>query len=250
MLIIPKLITKNRQKSYAHLWKREAIWAWYRLLCSMKDRDVLEMGYEIDIIKPNGKISDKIIGRAESYTRLFYNFLGQNMLGIEPSTYSMGAYGVGSLSMKDTDGTGVTTQTGHANLDIESLANDRGVRCPVNQSYYGIIFDRSDTAYTFEQTAGVTPVTTGTGANQLTYGDTFLPYMTYDAGDNKWTCIWERMALNNTVGQTSVDVKSLCLYFRDTGAKNYMVARDVLVSTITVPYGSQIKGRWTLTHDR
>ncbi len=214
------------------------------------------MFYQIDIIKPNGKISDRIDGRAESFVRNFYNFLAQNMLGIQPSTYSMGAYGAGSLVMKDTGGTDRTGQYKWVLASsIESLGTgltSGGYR--QGATYLsGIVFDQSDTAYTFEQTAGVTPVLNGTGVNQLTYGDTLLPYLTYDAGDNKWTCIWERMALNNTAGQTTVDVKSVCLYgvILVTGnAYVCMMARDVLVATITVPYGSQIKGRWSLTHDR
>lgn len=218
------------------------------------------MSYGIELIKPNGKIEDKIDGRAESFVRNFYNYLAQSMLGIQPSTYSMGAYGDGSLVMKDTGGTDRTGQqkmvtSTNSAVDVEALKTaltQPGVRFGAGY-LCGIVFDASDTAYTFEQTVGVSPIAIGTGAGQLTYGDTFLPYLTYDAGSDLWTCIWERMALNNTAGQTSVDVKSICLYISLGGlSANYvfMIARDVLVGTITVPYNNQIKGRWTLTHDR
>lgn len=237
------------------------MWAYYKFLAKLEKEPVLEMSYGIEIINKYGKITDKEDGRAESFVRNFYNFLAQNMLGIQPSTYSMGAYGDGSLVMNDTGGVDRTSQFAYmrnlAAYDIELLNTDigyGGLRIG-NGIAKGIVFDQSDTAYTFEQVVGVTPVANGTGANQLTYGDTFLPYMTYDAGSDLWTCIWERMALNNTVGQTTVDIKSICLYaimVTNPGgtANTFMIARDVLVSTITVPYNNQIKGRWTLTHDR
>lgn len=252
MIIVPKLFVNNRQKSFAHLLKRELYWAWYAQLCKWQHQPIMESSIELEIIKPNGKIADKIKVRGETKVRNYDNFIAQNMLGIQPSTYSMGAYGEGSLVMKDTAGTDRTTQAKWtATDDIEAL-NLRGLRRGAGYSDWGIIFDQSDAIWTYEQTVGVTPVANGTGANQLVYGDTFLPNYSYD-DVSKMTSYWERMALNNTAGQTSVDIKGICLYgyLVNYGATYiHMLARDVLPATITLAYQEQIKGRWTLQHDR
>jgi len=264
-LIIPKLIVKNRQKSYAHLWKREMIWAYYEFLCRLEKQPIFEMSYEIDLIKPNGKISDKINGRCESPVRNYCNFIAQNMLGIPPVYYSMGAYSEGSLTLRDTAGTDTTylakwaryidgyVDSPYANIEI--LGSWAGIMQALNVITSGILFEDSDTVYSFEQTTPVSIIANGTNANQLVYGDTWLPNFSFDAELKKATCIWERPALNNTAGQTNVVIKSVSLVgligqSNDTTVYPILLVRDVLAQAITVPYANQIKGKVTLIHER
>jgi len=160
------------------------------------------------------------------------------------------------LTTKSVSGNSYTTQISldlmySSEPNLESLSEYTGARGESGSTARGIVFDSSDTAYSFEQTSAVSLIVNGTSSGCLQYGDTLLPVTNYNSGI--FTCTWERYALNATTDQSDVVVRAICLYGKFSDSSDYytfMVARDVLPTAITVPYGYQIRGRYILYHDR
>lgn len=229
--------------------KRELEWTYFKHLCRKENRDITEMFYDITIFKPNGKIEDKIHGRAESLVRNGFNFIAQNMLQISPALESHGGYGVGSLKLKNTSGTDVSTATSHINANIES--GGEGYRIMTSDDSMGIILDGSAAAYDFESTVAVTKIANGSIAGQISYGDTLLPQLSYNAVTAIWTCLWDRVFANNSGGDITVNALCLYAYIYETQGSNhkFMFARDVIPAPFTFTNGRTAIARYTLTHE-
>lgn len=230
--------------------KRELEWAYFKHLCRKENRDITEMFYDITLFKPNGKIEDKIHGRAESLVRNAFNFIAQNMLQICPNVEGHGGYGVGSLKIKDTAAALSTTWYTHYNADLES--ESYGFRALASNATFGILLDGSAAAYDFEAIAPTTKIGTGNAVGYINYGDTLLPQLSYNAGTAIWTCLWDRSFTNNSGGD--ITVNALCLAgavtdYSQTRSANMMFARDVLPAPFTFTDGRTAIARYTLTHE-
>jgi len=95
-----------------------------------------------------------------------------------------------------------------------------------------------------------TPVAEGTGANQLNHATSELHSVSYAALALKNELV--RYFNNNTVGETNVDVNEVALvcygYKPGTAAaEKFVVSRDKLASTVTIPHTGQLKVTYTIS---
>lgn len=168
-----------------------------------------------------GRIVAEYDQPAHTWVRNFHNWLYCVAAGFIPSGSTFGA---GYLSLKDTAGT-------VANLAAASYSFV--IAGAVNQSAYGILCGRGTSAESYESYALATPITHGTGANQLSHraGSAIAP--SYTSGTKTWASSFNRL-FDNSSGST-ITVTETGIVARANNTLNYyLLCRDLLASSIDV----------------
>jgi len=182
---------------------------------------VPSLEYEWKVIK-DGKVLKSGKGKAHSYVLNFMKLL------------RILFYATGE-TLKDDTGSDITVQK--SNLPDVDIAPDADI------DTYGILFGTGTTGFDINQYNLASKIPQGTGDNQFDYGavsvgevDTSTP--------NKIRMAIQRSAVNN--GSVDINVNEVGLFIKITiGGTDYyfMLARDKLDSTITVPAGATLS--WT-----
>lgn len=173
-------------------------------------------------------------GRSHTWTRNFWNTL------IMGATYlqSSSSFGAGHLGIKKTDGNVATI----SQPDYMVLTPFGAVGIATR----GIIPGRGTTAESFEHHVLATPITHGSGANQLGFRAQYYPVGVYTAGTKLWTVTLQRL-FDNTSG-ASIVVTECGLYCYCTGLAFYaMNCRDLLASGVTVLHNGVLTITYTVT---
>lgn len=178
------------------------------------------------------------IGLAKSWTRNAYNLLVE-AVAFPYDTMSSGSFGDGYVSFKGVDG----------NI---AAASSSALYFPPSHgaSATYIMIGSGNTAESFDDYALATPIDSGTGAGQLTYG-TRTVLTTWIGGSRLFRTIITRQFTNESGDAVSVAEKGL---FLDTlkrpgsTTSNFLektlVQRDVLAAPASVPNGAT----WTAAY--
>ena len=197
-----------------------------------------------DTYNRDGKLTHRHQQHGHSWTRNAYNFVFLTMAAKNPSDNTFGA---GKLSAKDTGGT-VRYNTSYPLVYIynQSLDAVHGYRAVAGNSNYGIIIGSGITAESFEDYTLATKIAHGTSAGQLQYTLSDVHSISY-----------ANLTLKNTLGRMfdngsggSVDVNEVGLVGRIyiyNVAYYFLLSRDVLVSTITVPSTEQLRVAYSVS---
>lgn len=171
------------------------------------------------------RLGERIIAKydqpAHSWVRNFHNWLYCVAAGFIPSGSTFGA---GYLSLKDTGGTVRNLAAASYSLVVAGL---------VNNSDYGIVTGRGTSAESYDSYALATPITHGTGANQLSHraGSAIAPG--YTAETLTWLSSFSRL-FDNSSGST-ITVTETGIVCRAYNTTNYyLLCRDLLASSIDV----------------
>jgi hypothetical protein len=191
----------------------------------------------------DGNVLDEYSGRSRTWNRNFWNHYFVQVSGA-PSTTSMGAFGAGSLKVRDTSGTSLNS-TNYCNSAAPFNYN-WSISATSTQ---GIVVGSGTTAESFEHNTLATLITHGTGAGQLTYTSQTNPVAVYDSGTKTWATTHRRSFSNGSGGAISVNEAGYYTQFMSAYNLNYnmMICRDVLPSTIVVPNGAMLTVHYTIS---
>lgn len=204
--------------------------------------------YQVEVIGPDGKLIDGIRSRSHSWVRNAYNMMLSIMAqkDCDDSTFE-----AGKLSAKDTNGTlrygnypirPISTQ----GLDVNA---EYGFRAGSGIDTYGTVVGSDDTSESFEHYALVAKIANGTGAGQLTYVAQEACAMSWASPVLKAT--WIRYFNNNSGG--TINVKEIAIIaglvspHTNSGKTDFMLARDKLGATVSVPNTGQLKVTYEIT---
>jgi hypothetical protein len=123
-----------------------------------------------------------------------------------------------------------------------------GGSAPAGDTTAGILVGTSDTPVSLGQYNLQSPIAHGTGPGQLIYGATTVETL---VKDTTWYFRVIRIFTNNSGASITVREIGLFVKLGITTSPYYfscMLARDVLVSPITVPNGSTLTVRYIISH--
>jgi len=195
----------------------------------------------------DGSLIETYDSKSNSWVRNAHNMLAGLFL---PASSGAGTstYGAGSLSVKHTGGTtyrdsALTYPTSPEGATIAAYVCEAAAT-----GSFGIWVGSGTGAESFEDYT-VTKIAAGSAAGQLLYGIMALPTVTYDSPTKTWTSVITRVFNNNSAASIAVNEVGLVEYLAYTTANAYfLVARDLLSGTITVPVGGQLSVSYTTTY--
>ena len=199
----------------------------------------------LEVFDKDGKLIQRHHQRSHSWTRNAYNKMFCQLAGKEAD--DAGLFEAGKLSAKDTAGTIVAGDKAMEWGDGVDEPNLKGYRALAANDDRGILVGSGTNAESFEDYALQTPIAEGTGAGQLNHVQSQPHSISYAALVLKNELV--RYFNNNTVGETSVDVNEVALVGGMWSAPfsgNFLMSRDKLVSTVTVPSTGQLKVTYTI----
>lgn len=197
----------------------------------------------IEILDRDGKVLQKDMQRSHSWVRNAYNLLFSNLAAKDAD---QSGFGDGILSTKDTGGVvyhgnfPIRVSTFHS---VDGTTN--GVRARAADSLRGILVGSGTTPESFEDFSLATQITEGVGPGQLSHVLSNEHIVTWDAGTRTLRNEMARFFNNNSGGDVNVNEVVLCT-LSPTGAdhstgRTWILARDVLPTTVTVPDTGQLK---------
>jgi hypothetical protein len=205
---------------------------------------VPEVFLEIEVRMPDGRVLHHHKQRSHSWVRNGYNILVSNMCQINGSD---GAFGAGFINLKTTGGATISSANGcsHEWHNFEN-ADGKDYRGAAGITTNGIVVGSNAAAENFENSALGTLIANGVGAGQLSYVQGDAPVKSYNAGTLTYQVVHVRYMNNNSGGD--VIVNEVGIYgsnYLDGSTKAYMVSRDKLGATVTVPNTGQLKVTYT-----
>jgi hypothetical protein len=192
---------------------------------------VMECFLEMEVTMPDGKRQiHQHKQRSHSWVRNAYNliFVGACRFSTTDSTF-----GAGTLGMKDVGA------VARSNSDAATAYSVVG---PSGDDTYGILVGSGITAESFEGYALITKIANGTGAGQLSYVAGVAHTLSYVGGTKTLTATLVRYFNNNSGGNVDVNEIAIVLH----GSFLYVITRDLLVSTVTIPDTGQLKVTYTI----
>jgi hypothetical protein len=207
----------------------------------------LEAFWELEVRDQNGEVVQRLKQRSHSWVRNAYNLIFATLAGkdLDDNTF-----GPGKLSLKDT---GNVVRYGDANtccyLHQSSDAAGWGYRGLAGSHAYGILVGKGTNPEDFESYYLHTLVANGTGVGQLSYVQGEPHSITWIAGTLTLKNDLVRYFNNNSGGDVDVtEVAIVAHEYKPTSSTDtyYMMARDLLVSTVTVPDTGQLKVTYTI----
>jgi len=207
----------------------------------------VETFWEFEIRNRNGEIVQQLKQRSHSWVRNAYNLIFATLAGkdLDDSTF-----GPGKLSLKDC---GNAIRYGDANTCCYVFQSSDGVsfgyRGPSGSHAYGILVGNGINPEDFESYYLHTVIANGTGLGQLSYVQGEPHSITWIAGTLTLKNDIVRYFNNNSGADVDVTEVALVLhgYIPSSSTQtNYMMARDLLDSTVTVPDTGQLKVTYTI----
>ena len=180
------------------------------------------------------RILDERHEPAHSWVRNFYNVRLAQTLGIWNSGSTWGA---GYLSMRSPDGTYSSPNQYDAHYQLDAA---------VNTSVDGILCGRGSNAVSVDDYALQTPITHGTGTNQLSHRAQAAASPSYTSGTKTWSAVLTRL-FDNLSGST-ITVTECGLFARTyTSAWKLLLCRDILSSSIDVANKGVLSVSYTIS---
>jgi len=176
-----------------------------------------------------------------------YNLIFTTLAGKD---FSDNTFGPGKLNLKDTSN---VVRYGASNTVCyafqSSDAAGWGYRGPAGSHAYGILVGRGTNPEDFESYYLHVPIANGTGVGQLSYVQSEPHLITWIAGTLTLKNDLVRYFNNNSGADIDVTEVALIRHEyvpRASTDAYYMMARDLLVSTVTVPDTGQLKVTYTV----
>ena len=206
-----------------------------------------EHSIELEVRDKNGNIIQRHKQRSHSWVRNAYNMLLSQMAS--KALDDAGVFGAGLLNIKATNGIIYDLTHGAAIVSSPTNMEDsgRGYRAPGADNTYGIQVGSGVNAESFEDFVLQTLIAEGVGAGQLNYILSEVPAKGYNAGTRVWTITLARYMNNNSGGD--VDVNEVGLTTKGVaggGERLWIMSRDHLASTVTVPDTGQLKVTYSI----
>jgi len=206
-----------------------------------------EAFWEIEVRDGSGRVTRRFRQRSHSWVRNAYSLMFGALAG---KNLSSSGFGPGYLSLKDTGnvvryGAGITI--GYSALSWDGT--DWGLRGPAGEDRWGILVGSGTNPENFEDYALQTKIANGTGAGQLSYVASEAHVITWLPVALTLKNELARYFNNNSGAEVNVNEVALACkgYILGTSAPAYyMLARDLLVATVTVPDTGQLKVTYTV----
>jgi hypothetical protein len=201
---------------------------------------------EIEIRNKNGKLLELKRFPAKSFVGNFLALLSCVFKGGAMTSYTTGTtyYCVGRNDPVNIGGSNIgltffLTGTGSVYAGCEA---------PAGSDVFGMQVGSGDTPVTMTQYSLQTKISHGTGSGQLLYGASTVEALTKDT---TWYFRVIRAFTNNTGASVTVKEIGLVVQFA-AGANNtytqFMVARDVLPSPVSIPDGAALTIRYKIQY--
>jgi hypothetical protein len=206
-----------------------------------------EAFWEIEVRDQNGEVVHCLKQRSHSWVRNAYNLIFTTLAGKDLDD---GTFGPGKLNLKDTSN---VVRYGEANtccyIHQSSDAAGWGYRGLAGSHAFGILVGNGINPEDFESYYLHTVIANGTGVGQLSYVQGEPNSLTWIAGT--LTLKNEIVRYFNNNSGADVDVTEVALVRHEYRPKSsvdtyYMMARDLLDSTVTVPDTGQLKVTYTI----
>jgi len=207
----------------------------------------VETFWEFEIRNRNGEIVEQLKQRSHSWVRNAYNLIFTTLAGkdLDDNTF-----GPGKLSLKDTSN---VVMYGDANtccyIHQSSDAAGWGYRGLAGSHVFGILVGNGINPESFDSYNLHTRISNGTGPGQLSHVQGEPNSITWIAGTLTLKNDIVRYFNNNS--GADIDVTEVALVRHEFRPKSstdtyYMMARDLLASTVTVPDTGQLKVTYTI----
>lgn len=235
--------------------KEEQQYSQLRKLAQELHIPIFEAFLELEVRDKDGKVIYQHRQRSHSWCRNAYNMMFSQLAGKDADDDTWGA---GKLSVKDT---GNTLRHGDGPISIGNIASDSslrsvdfaavssgGLRAIAGDDDYGILIGSGTNAESFEDYVLQTKIVNGTVAGQLSYVESEAHAITWTGGTLTLKNDLIRYFNNNSGG--SVDVNEVALVTRgcvEDEDRLYLLARDKLGATVTVPDTGQLKVTYTIS---
>ena len=199
---------------------------------------------ELEVRNRSGQIMHHHRQRSHSWVRNAYNHLFCQMAAKDANDATFGA---GKLSGKQTNGTvrGIGYPFGYGESNSVD-GTSYGLRAAAGIDTKGIQIGSGTNAETFEDYALQTQIANGTGAGQMSYIASEVHSIAYDAGTKVLRNTLIRYFNNNSGGNVNVNEVGIVAYLQGQFSQNYMMSRDKLPATITVPNTGQLRVTYTI----
>ena len=202
----------------------------------------VEAFWELEVRDESGEVVQRLKQRSHSWVRNAYNLIFATLAGKDLGD---GTFGPGKLSLKDC---GNAVRYGAANTCCYVYGSSDGVsygyRGPSGSHAYGILVGEGTNPEDFESYYLHTVIANGTGLGQLSYVQGEPHSITWTAGTLTLKNDIVRYFNNNSGADVDVTEVALVSHACIPGSgtqTNYMMARDLLASTVTVPDTGQLK---------
>ena len=195
---------------------------------------------ELEVRDKDGNVIQRHRQRSHSWTRNAYNCMFSQLAG---KNYNDPTFGAGKLSYKTTAGDiRYTNYCGGSVDDVDGTS--WGYRAPAGYDSRGILVGSGTNAESFEDYALQTKIANGTEAGQLVYVESEPHSKTYADTTMKNTLI--RYFNNNSGGDIAVNEVALVWYCLGEQSFSFLISRDKLASTVTVPDTGQLRVAYTI----
>ena len=210
---------------------------------------VPEAFWEFEVFDKDGKLIQKHKQRSHSWVRNAYNMLFGQLAGKDLKDTTFGA---GLLSIKDTDGSiryDGATYFGRKDTDFANSLDgtDVGYRASAGDDSKGIIVGSGINAESFEDYVLQTKIANGTAAGQLNYVASEAHAVTWVSATKIMKNELIRYFNNNSGGDVSVNEVGIAghgsVYL---GYGTWLMSRDKLAATVTIPNTGQLKVTYTI----
>lgn len=173
-------------------------------------------------VHADGKLISHFKDRSKTVNRNYWNMILNCLTRLTSDATNFGA---GYYSFKEKGGAVPAGAGGSYQWNPLGIVNDAN---------YGILVGRGTAAEDFESYKLDTPVTHGTGANQLSHAAMSAATKAYTAGSKTWVFTFNRSFTNSSGAQ--IDITEAAWYYDAPGwGYKCMINRDLLASTIPVP---------------
>jgi len=228
-------------------YEEEALYGELKRLGQKLHIPTVETFWEFEVRDGNGKVVHRRKQRSHSWVRNAYNMIFATLAGKDLSDST---FGPGKLNLKDTSN---VVKYGAANTCCyhftSSDAAGWGYRGPAGSHAFGILVGRGTNPEDFESYYLHVAIANGTGVGQLSYVQSEPHSITWIAGTLTLKNDLVRYFNNNSGGDIDVTEVAIIRHeYRPASSTDtyYMMARDLLVSAVTVPNTGQLKVTYTI----
>ena len=169
----------------------------------------------------HGRLHQRCAHRSRTWNRNFWNFILATQTAVATIATNFGA---GYISIKRPNAAMTAYGAGTLVGTCIGLVND---------SNYGILAGRGTDAEAFDGFTLTTPITHGSGANQLSHRAQAASAQAYTAGTKTWDITLTRL-FDNTSGNTITVTEAGLFYYYPGYGHSWMNSRDLLATPVDV----------------
>lgn len=204
-----------------------------------------EASWEFEVTDKHGKLLQRHRQRCHSWTRNAYNAMFTHLAAKDADN---SAFGAGLLSLKDTSGAvkygNYPFTYGQNSVDDASTP---GYRAAAAVDDKGILVGSGTNPESFEDYALQVQIHNSTGVGQMSHVQSESHDVSYDVPTRSLRNQLVRYFNNNSGGDIDVNEVVLASSVQQPGAyPRFIMSRDKLTSTVTVPNTGQLKVTYTI----